>query len=136
MSLDPISAVLDFGGKLIERLIPDKEKQAEAKAALLSTEVQGDIQLTLAQLEVNKAEAASNSTFVAGWRPYIGWVCGSGIAVDVIFRPLVNWFTALIGHPINAPALDLSTLMPLLVGMLGFGAMRSYDKQQGTDNGH
>lgn len=134
--LDPLTAILNLGQSIIDRVIPDKTQAATAKAALLTAELQGDIQETLAQLEVDKTEAASNSKFVAGWRPYIGWVCGTGIAVDVIVRPMFAFFaSAFAHHVVSLPALDLSTLMPLLAGMLGFGAMRSFDKAQGTGNG-
>lgn len=88
------------------------------------------------QIEINKIEAASNSKFVAGWRPAIGWVCAGSLFFDTIVRPVVNWISALSHHPLNAPALDMATLIPLMGGLLGFGAMRSYDKSQGTDNGH
>ena len=85
---------------------------------------------------VNKQEAANNSVFVAGWRPFIGWICGSALASDFMVRPLATWIATLSGHPIQYPSLDLSTLLTLLLGMLGLGAMRSYDKTNGTSNGH
>lgn len=136
MAFDPLTAGLELGGKLIDRLLPDKAANDAAKAALLTSEVQGDIQATLGQLEVDKTEAASQSTFVAGWRPFCGWVAGSGLAYQFLFAPIGTWIAALFGHPVAAPSLDLGTLMTLLLGMLGMGAMRSFDKTTGQANGH
>lgn len=136
MALDPLTAVLNIGNSIIERLFPDKSQQEQAKAALLTLQVQGELQQVIAQIDVDKTEAASNSMFVAGWRPAVGWICGLGIGCDVIVRPLLSWVSTVFGHPLTLPPLDLSTLMPLLLGMLGLGAMRSWDKTQGAANGH
>lgn len=84
------------------------------------------------QLDTNKQEAASQSLFVAGWRPFIGWVCGSGLAIQFIVNPIFTWIAALAKHPVQFPSLDLGTLMTLLFGMLGLGAMRTYEKVQGA----
>ena len=93
------------------------------------TELQG-------QLETNKAEAASNSIFVAGWRPFVGWVCGCGFGVQFVIGPIFEWLSGMAGHPVKFPTLDLGTMMPLLLGMLGLGGMRSFDKAKAVDNGH
>lgn len=90
-----------------------------------SREVQG-------QLNVNAAEAANTNLFVSGWRPFIGWVCGLGLATQFMVNPLVTWIAALAGKPVAFPSLDLGTLLTLLFGMLGLGAMRSYEKVQGA----
>lgn len=80
------------------------------------------------QTDVNKVEAANTSLFIAGWRPFIGWVCGSGLAFQFIVGPLVTWIAALAGKPVTFPALDLGTLLTLLLGMLGLGGMRTFEK--------
>ena len=136
MAFDPITAVLDVGKSLIDRLIPDKAANDAAKAALLQMQVSGELAQIQGQLEVDKTEAASQSMFVAGWRPYIGWICGTGLGYQFIGRPLFQATTDLFGSHIAWQSLDLGTLMTLLFGMLGMGAMRSYDKSQGTGNGH
>lgn len=136
MALDPVTEVLTLGNSLIERLVPDKAAQAQAKAQLVQMQLQGEFTEIQGQLEINKVEAASNSIWVSGWRPAVGWVCATALAFDSVLRPFVNWSTAILRHPINAAPLDMSTLIPLLGGLLGFGVMRSYDKAQGTDNGH
>ena len=76
MALDPISAVLDIGGKLIDRLWPDPLQAANAKLELLKMQQNGDLAQMVAQTDINKVEAASSSLFIAGWRPFIGWGCG------------------------------------------------------------
>lgn len=136
MAFDPITAVLDVGGKLIDRLLPDKGANDAAKAQLLQMQLAGELQQISGQIEVDKVEAASNSMFVAGWRPYIGWICGTGLAYQFIARPIFQAVTDLCGSHIAWQSLDLGTLMTLLVGMLGMTAARSYDKTQGTANGH
>jgi hypothetical protein len=136
MALDPVTAILNVGNSLIDRLLPDKQANDKAKADLLTMQVAGEFAQIQGQLEVDKIEAANTSIFVAGWRPFIGWVCGVAIAEDMIFRPLLQQVSALFNHPIVLSPLDMGTLISLLMGMLGFGAMRSFDKKVGTDNGH
>jgi hypothetical protein len=136
MALDPITAVLSIGESLIDKLIPDKTAAAAAKASLLAMQTQGELAQIAGQLDVDKTEAASQSIFVAGWRPAVGWTCAFGLAYQYIISPLGTWIAALLHHPVAAPSLDLGSLMTLLLGMLGMGALRSYDKTQGVANGH
>lgn len=136
MAFDPITAALDLGGKVIDRILPDKAANDAAKAKLIEMQVAGDLAQITGQLEVDKTEAASNSIFVAGWRPFIGWVCGSALAYQYIVSPIGQWLAALFNHPVAAPVLDIGQLMTLLLSMLGMGVLRSYDKSQGTGNGH
>lgn len=138
MSFDPISAAMDLGGKLIERLIPDPAAKAQAALELLRLQQSGelaqltaDTDLAKGQLAVNQAEAGNPSVFVSGWRPFIGWVCGSGLAYQFVFSPLLTWAAALVGHPVATPTLDMSTLLTLLLGMLGLGGMRTMEKLNG-----
>jgi hypothetical protein len=138
MSFDPISAAMDLGAKLIDRLIPDPAAKAQASLELLKMQQDGtlaqlaaDTELAKGQLLVDQAEAANTSVFVSGWRPFIGWVCGSGLAYQFVFSPLLTWGAALVGHPVVTPTLDLSTLLTLLLGMLGLGGMRTVEKLNG-----
>ena len=89
MAFDPISAALDIGGKLIDRLWPDPTQAAQAKLELFKLQQSGELAQITGQLEINKAEAQHSSVFVAGWRPFIGWVCGSALAYQYLIRPLV-----------------------------------------------
>jgi len=128
MAFDPISAVLEIGGKLIDKLIPDPVAKAQAQLELVKLQQSGelavltaDTQLATGQLEVNKIEAASSNIFVSGWRPFIGWICGVGLGTQFVVAPLVaNWYAI--------PQLDLEMLITLLLGMLGLGGMRTFEK--------
>ena len=138
MAFDPITGALELGGKLIDKLIPDPQAKAQATLQLMQLKASGelaaltaDTDLAKAQLEVNKAEATSASLFVAGWRPFVGWTCGVGLANDFILRPVAIYLSS-VCHVTDAtwPALDMTSLLPLLLGMLGLGAMRTYEKTQ------
>lgn len=135
-----IPAILEIGGKLIERLFPDPRKADEAKLELLKMQQNGelaqlasDTELAKGQLAVNAAEAASGSTFVAGWRPAIGWICAVGLFYDFLLQPLLPWLISLvIGKPVSPlPPLAGETLMTLLFGMLGLGGLRTVEKVKG-----
>lgn len=129
-----IPGLLSIGGKLIDRLIPDPQEQAKAKLELIRMEQEGDLAGLIAQSEINKMEAQHKSVFVAGWRPFIGWTCGAGIAWTFVVQPLATFGIVAAGIDIpNIPALDVSVLMTLILGMLGIGGMRSFDKLKGTD---
>jgi len=130
MALDPVSALLDIGGKVLDRVLPDPAQQAAAKLELLKLQQNGELAQITGQMDINKVEAASSSIFVSGWRPGIGWVCGAGFAVQFVIGPLAEWGSALAGHPVKFPQMDTGTMMPLLLGMLGLGGLRTAEKLQ------
>lgn len=139
MSLDPISALLDIGGKVLDRVIPDPAQKAAAQLELLKlaqsgelAQLNADTELAKGQLAVNQAEASNPSVFVSGWRPFIGWVCGSGLAYQFVAAPILTWVAALFGKAIAAPSLDMGTLLTLLLGMLGLGSMRTVERLNGV----
>ena len=113
---------------LLDKFIEDKDQKAMLahKISTMSEEHHQD--LMKAQIEVNKVEAASSNLFVAGWRPFIGWTCGLGMFGNFITIPFSNFVLALVGMDIVIPLVPLETMMPVLMGMLGLGAMRSYEK--------
>lgn len=88
--------------------------------------------IMLAQIAVNKTEAEHNSMLVSGWRPFIGWVCGIGFAVNFLLAPFATFTAQMFGHQIVFPQADLSEMMPVLLGMLGLGAYRSFEKVKGV----
>jgi hypothetical protein len=132
-----LGAVFDFGGKLIDKLYPDKTAAEAAKLEMFKLQQAGGMQelnntfnLAVQQIMTNVEEAKSTSTFVAGWRPFVGWICGCSLAYNYILFPLIVWTVKACGvEAPPMPALDIGELMTLLFGMLGLGAMRSYDKQ-------
>ncbi len=132
MALDPVSAALDIGGKIIDRIWPDPAQAAAAKLELMKMQQAGELAQITGQLDVNKVEAGSASVFVAGWRPSVGWVCSAGLAIQFVIGPVLTWAAALLGHPIAFPSLDMGTLMTLLAGMLGLGGMRTVEKLNGA----
>jgi hypothetical protein len=111
--------------------IKDPNKQAE----LLYNMKLLEQEMLRGQMAINKTEATHKSIFVAGWRPFIGWAGGFAIAYNYIAQPFL--YTILMANDIDIPMpiLDIGTLMTLITGMLGFGALRSFDKKHGVSNG-
>lgn len=122
------SKVLSAIDPLLDRFFPDPDKKAELRNALLDILARYD----QAQLAVNAAEAQHASVFVAGWRPFIGWVCGAGIAYSFLAAPLIEGIVTIWMPAYHMPAVN-DHLWELVLGMLGMGALRSFDKIQGTD---
>lgn len=115
-----VGAVADLASNVINKIWPDKSEQERAQIAAAVQIVQG-------QLEINKQEAGSQSMFVAGWRPAVGWVCASAMGFQYIVRPLLLGF----GITQSLPGLD-DTLWQLLFGMLGLGGLRTFEKVKGA----
>ena len=113
---------------LLDKFIEDKD-QKNALAHEIATLAQKEAHKNAAlQLEVNKIEAAHASIFVSGWRPALGWVCTLGMFGNFITIPFANFVLALLSYEIVIPLVPLETMMPVLMGMLGLGAMRSFEK--------
>lgn len=115
----------DLAKTAINAIWPDKTEQEKAQLAAA-------VQLVQGQLDINKAEAANPNTFVSGWRPFIGWVCGAGCAWNWIGLPIAKAGLAMYGHPLAISPADLSEMMPLLLGMLGLGGLRTVEKVKGV----
>lgn len=122
--VEPISQLLD-------KLIPDPDARAKAQAELKSMDLKAfemALAADAAQTHVNAVEAASPSLFVAGWRPFIGWVCGVAFAYHYVLQPFLAFLMAATGHPVVLPAFDMETMTTVLIGMLGLGGLRTYEK--------
>ena len=142
MDLIGIGSILDGVGKIAGDLVTtDKERiELELEGRKLDLEQARIDQATdLAQVDVNKIEAASSNLFVSGWRPAVGWVGVAGLAYQFLGYPLMQWAWAvgqgvdLIPQGLGAPPdLDVEQLMTLLAGLLGFGGMRSFEKHKGV----
>lgn len=132
-----IGGLLEAGLKIIEKVIPDPQAKAQAQIELLKLQQQGefksieaDLQVMLAQTEVNKIEAAAPDVLRGGWRPAVGWVCVTGMGYTYIGQPLLAWVSATNGWSVP-PTIDTFDLLIMLGGMLGFGGMRSFERIKG-----
>lgn len=122
-----IDALFGVADTVIKRIWPDPTEAEKAKLEMLKAELSRD----LAQIEVNKEEAKHPSIFVAGWRPFVGWVCASGFAYAFLLRPFLAWISLNFGWVIP-PEISVVELTGVLGGMLGFGAMRTVEGLQGS----
>jgi hypothetical protein len=136
MTLDPITAIANVVGSAIDKIWPDKTEAEKGKLALLLQEMTLNVQPVLKQIEVNIEEAKHQSLFVSGWRPFIGWVCGSALAYYYILQPLLVWLFSIWEIQTRMPRLDSGDLMTILLGMLGLGAFRTYEKTKNGSGGN
>ena len=132
--LEILGLVLPGITKVLDKLIPDSNARAAAQeqitAALIAQDavVQAAIaEQAKAQTAINLAEAQHSSMFVAGWRPFVGWVCGLGCAYAFLLKPLLGTAFVAAGWPLP-PAIDTAEMIGLLTGMLGFGGLRTIEK--------
>ena len=117
----PIAGILD-------KFIEDKDKKAALAHDIATMAEKHAHEVVKAQLEINKAEAEHPSLFVSGWRPAVGWVCVLGMAGNFITIPFTNMILELLEYDVVIPLIDMETLLPVLLGMLGLGAMRTVEK--------
>ena len=143
LDITGLGSVADLAGKVIDKIFPDKDAAEKAKLELFRMQQEGNLkeleaefQLKIQQLVINAEEAKNGSVFVSGWRPFVGWVCGSALAYNYIVMPFIVWGAKnFYPDAPSMPILDMGELMTLLIGMLGIGFMRSWDKvKSNTDN--
>lgn len=134
-----LPALIEIAGKIFDRVIPDKAAAEKAKTEFAAVAQEQDFSLLLAQIEVNKQEAASSNWFVAGWRPFVGWTCGVALAYTYVLLPLMQFFVysfaaqETIRQFSRLPKLDLTDLLPILLGMLGLAGYRTIEKIRGVE---
>lgn len=129
MGIPIIGDLIDGVKDLVSEVIVDKDKRDQVNLELAKLQDSAQARLdaqVLAQVEVNKVEAASGSIFVAGWRPAVGWVGASALAYSYILSPI------LVGLGLDLPTPDYSGLMNIVLAMLGIGGMRTYEKVKGV----
>jgi hypothetical protein len=126
-----LSAIMPIAETVIERLVPDKNAKAKAMREMEKALVDAHNQGALAQLEINKVEAGHRSIFVAGWRPCIGWVGAFAIGWHFLVQPLTIFLLGVFGLSYDLPHFDMDSLMTIVLGMLGIGGMRSFEKFKG-----
>ena len=118
---------------LLDKFVEDKDKKAKLAHELATMADTHAQQLALAQVQVNLAEAQSGSVFKGGWRPFVGWVCGIALLYHFILTPCILFGVALLGIDIPPlPAFDMSSLLTVLMGMLGLGGLRTFEKTKGV----
>jgi len=120
-----LGTVAELASGLIDRFFPNKTEQEKQQMAAAVMIIQG-------QLDTNKEEAKNPSVFVSGWRPFIGWVCGSACAWNWIGLPVAVFLAKAFGYPVDLHPADLMEMMPILMGMLGLGGLRTVEKIQGV----
>lgn len=123
-----------FGGdtiKAVGNVIDDMHFSGEEKEKLKLQMKEIDAKLKEKQLDINKAEASHRSIFVSGWRPFLGWVSGLSIGYVYLFQPILDMILQMFQVQVDWVQLDLGQLMPLVLGMLGLGGLRSFEKAKG-----
>ncbi len=118
-----LGAVADLASGLIDRFFPNKTEQDKAQMAAALTIIHG-------QLATNQEEAKNPSIFVSGWRPFIGWACGAACAWNWLGLPFGLFLAKLFGYSFEMSPADLTEMLPILIGMLGLGTLRTVEKIQ------
>lgn len=127
-----LNILLPMIGSVLDRVLPGDAPEVKAKKLEIESELQkAVIQENISQLEVNKNEAASNSLFVAGWRPFVGWICGLSLAYPLV-KSFADWYLVAHGMP-KLPDISSEELTTILYGMLGLGGMRTFEKIKSID---
>lgn len=112
--------------KILDKFVADKDLKVK-----LEHELKNELhRANLAQVEVNKIEAAHRTVFVAGWRPFTGWSCAVALCYHFLLQPLLVFILTALGYNFDLPEFDMSSLMTILLGMLGLGGLRTYEKQK------
>ena len=119
---DAVAKPVEAVGNVVDKLFTSDEERLDKQALLTRLAMEPG----LAQVELNKVEAAHRSIFVAGWRPFIGWVCGTGLGFVFLVNPLIQWITEQPG-----PEMQTGSMMELVIAMLGLGALRTVEKVKG-----
>lgn len=123
--IGPVTGILD-------KFIEDKDAKNAMAHEIATMAEKAAHEAAMAQVEVNKAEAQHRSIFVAGWRPFIGWTCGVALAYHFVANPIIMFAVTVAGVDIpTLPSFDMDSLMTVLLGMLGLGGMRSFEKMKG-----
>lgn len=140
MDITGIGSVLDFGGKILDKIFPDPAQKAAAQLELFKAQQAGEFKemdqafaLMQGQIEVNKVEAANPNTFVSGGRPFVLWVCGVALAYVSIVEPIARFVANVVyGYTGAFPVIDTTITLQVLLGLLGLSGLRSFDKKNGV----
>lgn len=137
MAIPILGDLIQAGLKIIDKVIPDPQAKTAAQLEFIKLQQAGEfkeldaaVRLAEIQTDVNKQEAGHQSLLVSGWRPAIGWVCAAIFAANYIGVPLLAWLSPLLDLP-PPPRLDIGEVLPVLLGMLGLGGLRTTEKLKG-----
>lgn len=131
--IDPVTALASLGDTLINRLWPDPQQRDAAKLELFKLQQSGELAALTAQTDINKQEAQSSSLFVAGARPFIMWGCGVAMLYAALLEPLLRFIAVVYcGYTGVFPQIDTTLTTQVLLGLLGLGGLRSFEKVKGV----
>jgi hypothetical protein len=117
---------------LLDKVIEDKDQKAKLAHEIATMAEKQAHEAAMAQVEVNKAEAQHKSLFVSGWRPSVGWTCSLALFYHFIANPIILFTVGITGHDIPPlPEFDMNSLMTVLMGLLGLGGLRTFEKTKG-----
>lgn len=134
-----IASLIPILGSVLDKIIPNTAERERAKAEITLKLAENETEILKlfaaqdqGQIEINKEEAKSNSLFVSGWRPAVGWICAFGCAWAFVLKPVLEWAVKLAGSTAALPVFQTGELMSLLMGLLGMGTLRTYEKFKGV----
>ena len=131
-----LGGVGDFAKAVREAITGEAIKDPNKVLELQQKAMEIEFAVTKTQTDINLEEAKNPNVFVSGWRPFIGWICGTGLAFQFIISPMTEWICKLFGKAIVPPTLDTGSLMSLIVPLLGLGAYRTYEKVKSAQSNH
>lgn len=115
-------------GNIVDEVFTSEDERNQAKISIQKIEAR----LKEKQMDINKVEAGHRSIFIAGWRPALGWISALSVGYVYLFQPFIVMGLKIAGSDVELPSLDLSQLMPLILGMLGLGGLRTFEKAKGV----
>jgi phenylpyruvate tautomerase PptA (4-oxalocrotonate tautomerase family) len=131
--LDLLGKLVEPVGDILDKVVEDKDQKARLAHEIATMAERHAQELARGQIEINKEEAKSRNIFIAGWRPFVGWTCGLALFWHFLGLPvtlfITGWFQ--LEHP-PLPEFDMQSLMTVLLGMLGLGGMRTFEKFKGV----
>jgi phenylpyruvate tautomerase PptA (4-oxalocrotonate tautomerase family) len=131
--LDLLGKLVDPVSNILDKVVEDKDQKAKLAHEIATMAERHAQELAKGQIDINKEEAKSRNIFIAGWRPFVGWTCGLALFWHFLGLPVTlfvtGWFN--LQHP-PLPEFDMQSLMTVLLGMLGLGGMRTFEKFKGV----
>jgi hypothetical protein len=128
-----LTTIISAVTPLLDKFIPDADEKNRLVHEIATLSERLAHENAMAQIEVNKTEAQHASVFVSGWRPAVGWICAIALGYHFILQPMLTLILSISGIIVDLPTFDMTTLTTVLMGMLGFGGLRTYEKIKGVE---